>query len=121
MNQPPDNLFQRRVVRSLMNSLAGLRATWVHEEAFRVEICLCVLLVPLALYLGQDGISRALLVGSLVVVLVAELLNSAIEAAVDRISTEWHEQSKLAKDMGSAAVFVAMMLAVLTWVLVLWR
>lgn len=119
MTKPSDNLFQRRIVRSLAYSLDGLKAAFRSEEAFRVEVLLFCVLAPLGLYLGKDPISRVLLVGSLLLVLIVELLNTGIEAAVDRVSSDWHEQSKRAKDMGSAAVLMAILLAVLTWGLVL--
>jgi diacylglycerol kinase (ATP) len=108
-----------RIVRALGFSLQGLRAAWRHEAAFRQEVLVAVLLVPLGLWLGTDGVERALLVGSWLLVMIVELLNSAIEAVVDRIGTESHELSGRAKDVGSAAVLVAIALAVLVWVLVL--
>jgi diacylglycerol kinase (ATP) len=108
-----------RIWRAFGYSLAGLRAAWRHEAAFRQEALLLVLLAPLGLWLGDDGVERALLVGSLVLVMVVELLNSAIEAAVDRHGSEHHELAGRAKDTGSAAVLVAIVLACLTWLLVL--
>jgi diacylglycerol kinase (ATP) len=119
MNKPSDNLFQRRIVRSLSHSMDGFKAALFTEEAFRVEALLFCVLAPLGLYLGKDPISRLLLVGSLVLVLIVELLNTGIEAAVDRVSMDWHEQAKRAKDMGSAAVLLSMLLVVLTWGVVL--
>jgi len=100
-------------------SVAGLRAAWRHEAAFRQEVLLCLVLVPLGLWLGGSGIERALLVGSLGLVLVAELVNSAIEAAIDRHGPEHHPLSGRAKDAGSAAVMVAIAVVFVTWVLVL--
>lgn len=114
-----DGIFQRRVVHALRYSWNGLCAAWRTEEAFRVEVFLFILLAPLGFYLGKDGISRVMLIGSLVLVLIVELLNSAIEATVDRVSTEWHDDSKRAKDMGSAAVLLAMLMVPVTWALVL--
>ena len=108
-----------RIVRALRFSLKGLRAVWRHEAAFRQEVLVAVLLVPLGLWLGTDGVERALLVGSWLLVMIVELLNSAIEAVVDRIGAQPHELSGRAKDAGSAAVLVAIALAVLVWVLVL--
>lgn len=100
-------------------SLAGLRAAWRHEAAFRQEVLLCLPLIPLALWLGASGVERALLLGSLGLVLTAELVNSAIEAAVDRHGPERHPLAGRAKDAGSAAVLVALVVAALTWLLLL--
>jgi diacylglycerol kinase (ATP) len=100
-------------------SLAGLRAAWRHEAAFRQEVLLCLPLVPLGLWLGANGVERALLLGSLGLVLAAELVNSAIEAAVDRHGPERHPLAGRAKDAGSAAVLVALVVAALTWLLLL--
>lgn len=108
-----------RIVQALGFSLQGLRAAWQHEAAFRQEILVAVLLVPLGLWLGTNGVERALLVGSWLLVMVVELLNSAIEAVVDRIGPESHELSGRAKDAGSAAVLGAIVFAVLVWALVL--
>ena len=101
------------------SSLLGLRAAWLHESSFRLEVYLFVVLAPLALWLGADGVERALLVGSMVLVLSAELLNSAVEAVIERYGAEHHELAGRAKDMGSAAVFVLMMNVLLVWGLVL--
>lgn len=100
-------------------SLQGLRAAWLHESSFRLEVCLLLVLAPLALWLGADGLERALLLGSCLLVLVVELLNSAIEAVIERFGGEWHELAGRAKDMGSAAVFVAMLNVLLVWGLIL--
>jgi len=108
-----------RVWRAAGYSAAGLKAAWRGETAFRQELALCVILAPLGLWLGRDGVERALLLGSLLLVLIVELLNSAIEAAVNRIGAERNELSGLAKDLGSAAVFVALLVVVLVWALVL--
>ena len=108
-----------RMFKALKWSLKGLAAAWRHESSFRLEVYLFVVLAPLALWLGHDGIERALLVGSMVLVLSAELLNSAIEAVIERYGPEHHELAGRAKDMGSAAVFVLMMNVLLTWGLVL--
>ena len=115
----PGNTGIRRLFRATGYSWAGLRAACQNEAAFRQELALCLLLVPLGLWLGEDGVERALLVGSLLLVLVVELLNSAIEAVVDRIGAEPHELSGRAKDIGSAAVFVALLNVVVIWVLIL--
>lgn len=109
----------RRVVNAARNSWGGFKGAWREEEAFRQEILAGIVLVPLALWLGENGIERALMLGSLFVVLIVELLNSSIEATVDRIGTERHSLSGLAKDLGSAAVAVALLLVVVVWALVL--
>ncbi len=110
----------RQIARAFKWSMMGLRAAWRHEASFRLEGYLFVILFPLGLWLGRDGVEKAILVGSLVLVLSAELLNSAIEAIVDKASPEFHELAGRAKDMGSAAVLLLMANVVLAWVLVLW-
>ncbi|PJK00608.1 diacylglycerol kinase [Lysobacteraceae bacterium NML91-0213] len=108
-----------RMWKATVWSLQGLRAAWLHESSFRLEVCLLLVLAPLALWLGADGLERALLLGSCLLVLVVELLNSAIEAVIERFGGEWHELAGRAKDMGSAAVFVAMLNVLLVWGLIL--
>lgn len=108
-----------RIYAAFCNSLSGFRAAWMNEEAFRQECLLAFAGVPLGLWLGQSGIEKALLVGVLINVLVVELLNSAVEATVDRIGAERHELSGRAKDIGSAAVFSSLVLAGAIWLLVL--
>jgi len=108
-----------RIVRATGYSISGLRAALRKEAAFRQEVILFVILAPLGFWLGRNGIERALLVGCLFVVLIVELLNSGLEATVDRISKKHHKLSGRAKDMGSAAVYLSIMLAVLVWALVL--
>jgi diacylglycerol kinase (ATP) len=108
-----------RILKATQWSLQGLCAAWLHESSFRLEVYLFVVLAPLALWLGQDGIERALLIGSMALVLSAELLNSAVEAVIERYGAEHHELAGRAKDMGSAAVFVLMLNVLLTWGLVL--
>ena len=99
-----------------------MRAAWREEEAFRQECLLALLVVPLGLWLGGNGVERALLVGPMFIVLAIELVNSAVEATVDRIGVERHPLSAIAKELGSAAVFVAFVLLGLNWLLVLaWR
>jgi len=117
----PGNTGLKRIIKAAGYSRAGLRAAFVHEAAFRQELALCLALIPAGLWLGQSGIERALLIGSLLLVLIVELLNSAIEAVVDRFGGEQHELSGRAKDIGSAAVFVALLNAVVIWALLLIR
>ena len=100
-------------------SLAGLAAAAKHEDAFRQELILVVLLTPVALWLGHTGVERALLIGSLILVLIVELLNSAVEATVDRISFENHRLAKRAKDIGSAAVMLSLVNAFVVWLLII--
>lgn len=108
----------RRILDATRWSFQGLRAAWLHESSFRLEVYLLVVLAPLALWLGQGAVERVLLVGSLLLVLAVELLNSAIEAVIERYGPEHHELAGRAKDMGSAAVFVVMMNVLLCWGLI---
>jgi diacylglycerol kinase (ATP) len=108
-----------RIVKATIWSLQGLRAAWKHESSFRLEVYLLIVLTPLALWLGQNAIERALMIGSCLLVLSAELLNSAVEAVIERYGPEIHELAGRAKDMGSAAVFVLMVNALLIWGLIL--
>ncbi len=103
-----------RIAHAAMFSLAGLRAAW-RETAFRQEAVAAIVLVPAAFWLGRSWVEVALLAASVVLVLIVELLNTAIEAAVDRIGPEWHALSERAKDMGSAAVFLSLVLAGGIW------
>jgi len=107
-----------RIVQAFFNSLAGLADAWTHESAFRQEILLAAVLVPVALLLPVGTGERALLVAVTLLVLVVELLNSSVEAAIDRISFDQHSLSKRAKDIGSAAVFVSLCLMSLVWLIV---
>jgi diacylglycerol kinase (ATP) len=108
----------RRLVNATRNSIAGLGEALRCEDAFRQELILAAVLLPLAFVLGSTGVERALLAGSILLVLVVELLNSAVEATVDRISFENHRLAKRAKDIGSAAVLLALVTAMLTWLLI---
>jgi diacylglycerol kinase (ATP) len=108
-----------RLYRAFGWSMSGLKATFVHETAFRQELLLCIVLAPLAIYFGETGIERAFLLGSLLLVLIVELLNSAVEAVVDRISEDEHELAGRAKDMGSAAVFLSLLNVAVVWFFVL--
>ena len=108
-----------RIVRAARYSFAGLRSAVVGEAAFRQELILGAVLTPVAIWLGEDGVERALMVGVLLLVLIVELVNSAIEAAVDRVGEEAHDLSRRAKDLGSAAVFVSLIAVPVVWGLVL--
>lgn len=107
--------------RAIGYSIKGLKAAFTQEAAFRQELALCVILVPLGAWLGNNGVERALLIGSLILVLMVELINSAIEAAVDRHGTELHTLSGQAKDLGSAAVMVANLNVIMVWLVILIR
>ncbi|MBK9160787.1 MAG: diacylglycerol kinase [Nitrosomonadales bacterium] len=109
----------RRVYNAFGYSLAGFRAAYQHEDAFRQEVLLSALLIPLALWLPVAGLGKALMIASVLLVLIVELLNSAIEAAVDRISLDSHNLAKRAKDIGSAAVLVSLINVLAVWSLVL--
>jgi diacylglycerol kinase (ATP) len=108
-----------RLYRAFYWSMSGLKATFVHEAAFRQELLLCIVLAPLAFYFGRTGVEKALLLGSLFLILIVELLNSAVEATVDRISEDEHELAGRAKDIGSAAVFLSLVNAGVIWLLVI--
>ena len=109
----------RRISNAFLYSLDGLRAAIRHEDAFRQEVLLAVMLVPTALVLPASGTGRALMIGAVLLVLIVELLNSAVEAAVDRVSLESHQLAKRAKDIGSAAVFLSLINVPVVWLLVL--
>lgn len=109
----------RRVLDATRYSIAGLAEAARNEAAFRQELLLAAILMPLGLFLGRTSVERALLVGSVLLVLVVELLNSAIEATVDRISLEEHPLAGRAKDLGSAAVMLSLVLLAAVWLLVL--
>ena len=108
-----------RILKAFGFSMAGFRECFRHEEAFRQEAYVLAVLLPVGLWLGEGPIERALLVGSLLIVPIVELLNSAVEANVDRVGLERHELSRRAKDIASAAVFLSICLAVVVWGLVL--
>ena len=109
----------RRIWNALFYSFAGLKAAYRHEDAFRQEVWLAVLLIPLALLLPAPGTGKALMIASVLVVLIVELLNSAVEATVDRVSLEHHRLAKRAKDIGSAAVLFSLINVMVVWLLVL--
>ncbi|ASE53016.1 MULTISPECIES: diacylglycerol kinase [Stenotrophomonas] len=108
-----------RVFKALRWSLQGLRSAWLHESSFRLEVVAAVVALPAAILLGHSAVERALLMGSVLAVLALELLNSAIEAVIERYGPEIHELAGRAKDMGSAAVFVALCNVALTWAVIL--
>ncbi|MEA3468363.1 MAG: diacylglycerol kinase [Thermodesulfobacteriota bacterium] len=120
MEKYTSNLFNRRIIKSCGYSIQGLRATLREEEAFRIECVLALLLIPLGLYLGESGLEKVLLAGSVFLVLIVELLNSAIESVVDRVGSGQHELSGRAKDQGSAAVLFSLMFVLLVWGVLLW-
>jgi diacylglycerol kinase (ATP) len=109
----------RQILKALRYSLQGLRAAWSHEPSFRLEVWMFLLLAPLAFWLGESPVERALLFGCLILVLALELMNGAVEAIVDKTTPEIHELAGRAKDMGSAAVFLAQATVVITWALIL--
>lgn len=108
-----------RIMMATRWSMQGLRAAWLHESSFRLEVCLFVIAAPLGLWLGDTGVERALMVGAMLLVLSVELLNSAVEAVIERYGPEHHELAGRAKDMGSAAVFVLLVNTVIVWLLIL--
>ncbi len=110
----------KQVLKAFRWSMAGLAATWRLESAFRLEVYLFVILAPLALWLGQTGIEQAVMIGALSLVLIIEVINSAIEAVVDRWGPELNEFAGRAKDMGSAATFLAQMNVLVCWGCILW-
>ncbi len=105
----------KRLINACFFSIAGFKAVWEHEEAFRQEVLLFIVSTPLALWLGHTTQDKLLLIGSIVLVLLVELLNSAIEAVVDRVGLERHELSGRAKDIGSAAVLLSLVWAAIVW------
>jgi diacylglycerol kinase (ATP) len=110
-----------RMFRAFGASTKGLAGAFREEAAFRQELALAVVVIPLGFWLGRNGIERALLIAPMFLVLVVELINSAIEATVDRIGLERHALSGLAKDIGSAAVLLSLLMLAVVWLLVLWR
>ena len=108
-----------RIFKAAKWSMQGLQAAWLHESSFRLEVYLFVVLAPLGWWLGQTPVERVLLIGSMLLVLSIELLNSSIEAVIERYGAEFHELAGRAKDMGSAAVFVLMINVLLVWGVIL--
>ncbi|MGG7445878.1 diacylglycerol kinase [Kosakonia oryzendophytica] len=109
-----------RIIKAAGYSWKGVRAAWINEAAFRQEAVAVVLAIIIACWLDVEPITRVLLIGSVSLVMIVEILNSAIEAVVDRIGAEFHELSGRAKDMGSAAVLMSILLALFTWISLLW-
>jgi diacylglycerol kinase (ATP) len=108
-----------RLVNAFGYSVAGTFAAFKHEDAVRQEVILSVILIPLAIYLGQSAIEQALMIASILLIIIVELLNSSVEATVDRISVKRHKLAKRAKDIGSAAVFFSLVNAAVIWFLIL--
>jgi diacylglycerol kinase (ATP) len=115
-----ENLGIKRIMLAAKYSWQGFRVAYRKEEAFRQEIWLAMIAIPLGLYLGQTGIERGMLVGSVLLILIVELLNTGIENVVDRVGLDPHKLSGRAKDMGSAAVFLSIVMAAVIWALILW-
>lgn len=118
-NKPSGGLG--RLIRATGHSIEGLKAAWRNEAAFRQELCMALVLVPAAFWMGVTAVQRALLIFSVLAVLIVELLNSAIESAIDRIGPERHDLSGRAKNLGSAAVMVSLIAAAAVWALVAWE
>lgn len=116
----PDHKGLTHVFKAAIYSWQGLKAAAKYEEAFRLELMALVVMLPLGIWLGQNGVERALLVGSLILVLAFELFNSAIEAVVDRIGVEHHVLSGRAKDLGSAVVMVSLLNVAVIWGFILY-
>ena len=114
-NNKPNGSGFSRILKATRCSLLGFQAAYKHESAFRQELCLCLFLMPLSIFIANNGMQLALLISSLILLLLVEVINSAIEAVVDRIGLEHHELSGRAKDLGSAAVFLALCICVVTW------
>jgi diacylglycerol kinase (ATP) len=120
VNNKPGRKGLSRVIWATNYSWRGLRAAWKHEAAFRQELILMFVMLPFAFWIGESVEQRLLLLGPCILVVIVELLNSAVEAVVDRLGDEYHELSGQAKDMGSAAVFCSLILVALSWGLICW-
>ena len=120
MNSPYKNkIGLSRISSAFKNSAFGLKNTFKNEEAFRQELLVTIILIPLAIYIGEDNIEKIFLITSLILLLLVELINTAIEVIVDRISYAKNELSKLAKDIGSAAVLIAFLNCFIVWFFIL--
>ena len=113
-----NNRGLRRIINAFRYTFAGLKAAFAHEEAFRQEIIIAILAVPLGIWLGESGTQRAVLIGIYFIIPLTELLNSAVEAIVDRIGEDRHELSGRAKDLGSAAVFLSICIVFIVWIII---
>lgn len=118
MSAPENNKGLRRILNAFFFSMHGLKTCFKTEEAFRQEVFLSAFLIPAAFWVGDSGLERVALIAAVAIVLIVEMLNTAVERAIDRISFEKHELSKEAKDMGSAAVFMALVLAGFIWAMI---
>lgn len=116
-----DTVSLVRLFKAFLWSLAGLATAFRTEASFRLEVILSLVLIPLGITFGQSGSERALLVSSVMLVLVVELINTAVETLVERISPEWHTLSGRAKDIGSASVLISTLIALIVWTLILWK
>jgi len=117
MEEAKDTILAH-IIKAVIWSMAGIKAAWKNEQAFRWEAIIVLLMMPVGLWLGRTAVERALLIASYMSILIIELLNSAVEAVVDRIGPERHELSKRAKDLGSAAAFISMITAAVVWGLI---
>jgi diacylglycerol kinase (ATP) len=111
----------KRLTNAFFYSMAGFKAAWKNEEAFRQEIIVGIIFVPAGFFIGETGTQKAILIGSYLIIPLVELLNSAIESVVDRVGMEKHELSGRAKDIGSASVFLSICTTFIIWVLILWE
>ena len=119
--KPSHNHAFEHLFHATLWSIAGFKAAWKHEQAFRIEMFMSLLVIPAAFYLGESHIEKVLLCGSWLLVIVVELLNSAVEAVVDRVGTDYHELSGRAKDLGSAAVFMGNIIFAGTWIIIIFK
>ena len=117
MGNKNENLIGH-IKNAFIYTFAGLKSAWKNELAFRGEVVVAIIMVPLGIWLGRSAVEQALLIASILLILLTELLNSALEAVVDRIGPQKHELSKRAKDMGSAAAFISMVTAALVWIII---
>jgi len=117
MGNKNENLIGH-IKNAFIYTFAGLKAAWKNELAFRGEVVVVTIMLPLGIWLGRSAVERALLIASILLIILTELVNSALEAVVDRIGPERHELSKRAKDMGSAAAFISMVTAALVWIII---
>ncbi len=117
MGEAKDTIIAH-IIKAFIWSMAGIKAAWKNEQAFRWEATIVLLMMPVGLWFGRTAVERALLIASSMLILITELLNSAVEAVVDRIGPERHKLSKRAKDLGSAAAFISMITAAVVWALI---